>query len=264
MRLTKYKSFLTESKSTLTTPTTPDDFVKHINKLKNQNKNSWYTFTGTVNDKDIKIKGYGTWLQIFKVDGIDYSNPMEQSVKDYKNSLLRPFNEDTQAGDVAQATGPFNPKTPIQKKKKDIEDELDDELEDVEDDLDEDNLNCSAVGLVGRTGFKDAENHIQDTKNIKIQLRKLIKQVGGKTVLLKLLNTMNSIPTNEEESEFSKMDKKEDKKEDKKDLDNDEAEKIIAKAKEKPKNDPEEDCDKDDEDCQNSKKSEKSEKPEKE
>lgn len=72
---------------------TPADFVKEMTKLKNANKNKWYTFTGTIDGKNIQLKGYGTWLQIYKVDGIDYGNAMEASVKAFKEALIRPFED---------------------------------------------------------------------------------------------------------------------------------------------------------------------------
>lgn len=65
------------------------DFVKTVNKLRLDNKNKWYYLVGTVNGKDFKLKGFGTWLQIFKVNNWDCSNVMEQSVGDYKKHLAR-------------------------------------------------------------------------------------------------------------------------------------------------------------------------------
>lgn len=64
-------------------------FIKTINNLRL--KGSWYQYVGMVDGKDIKIKGYGTWLQIFKVNGIDHSNCMGQSIKQFKDALLKAF-----------------------------------------------------------------------------------------------------------------------------------------------------------------------------
>ena len=77
--------------SNITESFTKDVFIKHINKLRTQNKGSWYTFTGVVDGKEVQLKGTDTWLQIYKVDGIDYSNPMQRKVKDFKEDLLKPF-----------------------------------------------------------------------------------------------------------------------------------------------------------------------------
>lgn len=64
-----------------------EQFVKEVNKLRLANKNQWYFLTGTVNGKDFKLKGYNTWLQIFKINNWNCSNVMEQSVKDFKLHL---------------------------------------------------------------------------------------------------------------------------------------------------------------------------------
>jgi len=69
------------------------DFINHINMMRRRNKNAWYTWTGTVERKTVIVKGYGTWLQIFKVDSIDYSNPMERSVGEFEDDLGAPFLE---------------------------------------------------------------------------------------------------------------------------------------------------------------------------
>jgi len=70
-----------------------DDFIDLINRLRKAHKGRWYTWIGDVEGKDISLKGFGTWLQIFKVDGIDYSNPMERAVAQFKDDLEAPFLE---------------------------------------------------------------------------------------------------------------------------------------------------------------------------
>lgn len=50
-------------------------------------------------------------------------------------------------------------------------------------------LDESAVGLVGRTGTLDADNHI--TPELRAEFKKLVKKLGGKTVARKLLAEMN-------------------------------------------------------------------------
>lgn len=52
---------------------------------------SWYTFLGVVEDKSIRIKGYKTWLQIYKVNSIDYSNCMDRKVTEFVCDVLEPF-----------------------------------------------------------------------------------------------------------------------------------------------------------------------------
>lgn len=63
------------------------DFVKSINTLRLQNKGKWYTWAGTVNNKTVQIKGYATWLQIFKVDGFIVPTCSDINVSDFKKLL---------------------------------------------------------------------------------------------------------------------------------------------------------------------------------
>ena len=70
-----------------------EQFVKEVNKLRLAKKNQWYFLTGTVNGKDLKLKGYNNWLQIFKVNNWDCSNVMGQSVKDFKLHLQKMVDE---------------------------------------------------------------------------------------------------------------------------------------------------------------------------
>ena len=63
------------------------DFVKSINTLRLQNKGRWYTWAGTVNNKTVQIKAYGTWLQIFKVDGLLVPTCSDIGVTDFKKLL---------------------------------------------------------------------------------------------------------------------------------------------------------------------------------
>ena len=63
------------------------DFVKSLNTLRLQNKGKWYTWSGTVNNKTVQIKGYATWLQLFFVDGLQCGNCADRTVKEFKNDL---------------------------------------------------------------------------------------------------------------------------------------------------------------------------------
>ena len=63
------------------------DFVKTVNKLRLDNKNKWYTLTGTVNGCNFEIKGFGTWLQVMRVAGCNAPNCMEQSITEFKQHL---------------------------------------------------------------------------------------------------------------------------------------------------------------------------------
>ena len=63
------------------------DFVKTLNTLRLQNKDKWYTWSGTVNNKTVQIKAYGTWLQLFFVGGLQCGNCADRIVKEFKNDL---------------------------------------------------------------------------------------------------------------------------------------------------------------------------------
>ena len=69
------------------------EFVKTVNALRLANKNKWYYWQGTVNGKDVSLKGFGTWLQIFDVNGWNCANAMEQKVGRYKQHLENMVNE---------------------------------------------------------------------------------------------------------------------------------------------------------------------------
>ena len=66
-----------------------ENFKQEI-KEKRLTKN-WYTFTGIVEGKEVRLKGYNTWLQIYTINGVNYSNPMDRKVNQFNGDLLTPF-----------------------------------------------------------------------------------------------------------------------------------------------------------------------------
>ena len=65
-----------------------DDFIKDINRARKNSNGGWYFWQGVVNDnKFISIKGYGTWLQVYKVNNIDCAGNMDVSVKKFNETL---------------------------------------------------------------------------------------------------------------------------------------------------------------------------------
>ena len=60
-----------------------ETFIRTINTLRLQNKNEWYTWTGHVWGKYVEVKAYATWLQIMRVDTIDYGGCMDIPVKEF-------------------------------------------------------------------------------------------------------------------------------------------------------------------------------------
>ena len=62
-------------------------FKLEINKLRRTNKNKWYEWAGIVNNKAVVIKAYDTWLQIFRVNGIQQNTLMDISVTEFNHAL---------------------------------------------------------------------------------------------------------------------------------------------------------------------------------
>ena len=62
-----------------------ENFTKEINAKRKTG--TWYSYAGVVEGKEIRIKGYKTWLQIFDIDGVDNSGCMDISVGAF-NELL--------------------------------------------------------------------------------------------------------------------------------------------------------------------------------
>ena len=67
-------------------------FVTVINRKRLEG--GWYEYVGEVQGKDVKLKGWKTWLQRYEINGVDYQNlPNGAPVKQFKLDLLRPFFE---------------------------------------------------------------------------------------------------------------------------------------------------------------------------
>lgn len=74
------------------------DFIREINQLRLDNKEAWYEWQGEVEGKSVRLKGYATWLQVFKVDGVSYfSDPVNTKVTVFKKELASPFANEEQA-----------------------------------------------------------------------------------------------------------------------------------------------------------------------
>ena len=67
-------------------------FIKTVNDLRLANKNSWYTWQGIVNGKNVQLKGFKTWLQVFYVDSLQCGNCSDKSVKEFKQDLFNAVN----------------------------------------------------------------------------------------------------------------------------------------------------------------------------
>ncbi len=49
---------------------------------------TWHTYTGTINNKAVEVKVYGLWMQIFRINGIDYANPEFKTQKEMKAYII--------------------------------------------------------------------------------------------------------------------------------------------------------------------------------
>ena len=93
--------------------------------------------------------------------------------------------EDTVSADIAQATtGPGK----MQRRGKDKDCPC--KKDPMSEECQRKRLGESPVGSIGRTGVKDAIEYI--SPELRAKFKKIVKELGGKTVARELLNTMNS------------------------------------------------------------------------
>ncbi len=67
--------------------TETEQFVDTINKLRKENKDNWYSWSGMVNGQYVKLKGFNTWIQRIEVGVITDSGIPDISVKNFKEFL---------------------------------------------------------------------------------------------------------------------------------------------------------------------------------
>ena len=63
--------------------------VKLINKIRLNNSKKWYYIQITCNGVTYNIKAFNTWLQIFTDGKTNYSNCMDQTIKQFKEHLFK-------------------------------------------------------------------------------------------------------------------------------------------------------------------------------
>jgi hypothetical protein len=64
------------------------DFIKAVNSARLKFKGKWFTFSGVVDGKSVKLKAYGLWLQVFDVNSIRHGKSVEAStVREFKQML---------------------------------------------------------------------------------------------------------------------------------------------------------------------------------
>ena len=66
------------------------EFKEIIKKARKENKSKYYYFHGIVDNKNVKLKGYNTWLAIYNVDNVRYGSPMDIKVKKFDEYLDLP------------------------------------------------------------------------------------------------------------------------------------------------------------------------------
>ena len=66
---------------------TTQEFVKTINTLRLANKNKWYQWCGEVNNRNVSLKGYGTWVQRLTIGDTIHGGSMDVGVKEFKEFL---------------------------------------------------------------------------------------------------------------------------------------------------------------------------------
>ena len=66
------------------------DFINRVNKLRKSGE--WYSYEGEIEGRDVRLMGFGTWLKVFMVDDVNYSNCMERKASEFKKDLEAPFN----------------------------------------------------------------------------------------------------------------------------------------------------------------------------
>ena len=50
------------------------ELVKHLNKLRKDNKNAWVYWNGIYNGHPVSYKAYKTWVQYLTIDGLKHSS----------------------------------------------------------------------------------------------------------------------------------------------------------------------------------------------
>lgn len=66
-------------------------FVTIVNELRRSHKNQWIWWNGIVNNKQIRLKFYNLWNQLFKVDSIDYAGVSHKNICNWIDELRQPF-----------------------------------------------------------------------------------------------------------------------------------------------------------------------------
>jgi hypothetical protein len=67
----------------------PDTLFSEINKVRLSARKGWWVVTGPFYGHWLEIKAFGSWAQIFRVDGVDYTFGHTDTVSAWKQNTLR-------------------------------------------------------------------------------------------------------------------------------------------------------------------------------
>ena len=68
---------------------TADGFIQKVNLLRLKNKGKWVQAIEMVEGKMVEYKAYNTWIQILRIDGMNYPSLMDLKVRDYTAHLSK-------------------------------------------------------------------------------------------------------------------------------------------------------------------------------
>lgn len=68
---------------------TAETLFDAINRLRLRVGKNWWTVSGSFCGRRLEIKAYGSWAQIFRVDGIDHSFGHTDTVSAWKQNTIR-------------------------------------------------------------------------------------------------------------------------------------------------------------------------------
>ena len=68
---------------------TSESLFKAIDRHRLRNRKAWWVVVGPFYGHHLEIKAYGTWAQIFRVDGVDHSFGHTDKVTSWKQNTRR-------------------------------------------------------------------------------------------------------------------------------------------------------------------------------
>lgn len=68
---------------------TADTLFDSINRLRLRAGKNWWVVAGPFYGHHLELKAYGSWAQIFRIDGIDHSFGHTDTVRAWKQNTLR-------------------------------------------------------------------------------------------------------------------------------------------------------------------------------